>query len=139
MSVGSSRETCPNFQHSSQSQLNILIMSNSLRQAATSMMFKLRSWLAKLRSHKHQEPSAEQGTSQADKLSTTSSEPVVKAAREPYQDSPNFAKFRKMHSSYSKAPLIHVYLEVIGATGIGVKSLVNKVINIYWVGIIRSG
>lgn len=103
------------------------------------MMSKVRAWIEKFRSHKHQEPSAERDTFQADKTSTTSSEPVVKAAREPYQDSPNFAEFLKMHSSYGKAPFIHVYLEVVGAPGIGVKSLVNKVIIICRTGIIRSG
>jgi hypothetical protein len=72
-------------------------------------------------------------------MSTTSPEPIVRALREPYEDSPDFAEFRRMHSGYGRAPFIRVNLEVIGATGSGVRSLVNKVIVIYLFDLVRSG
>jgi len=69
-------------------------------------------------------------------MSTTSSEPGVRALRKPYQESPNLGPFLRMHASYAKARPIWVDVQVVGAKGTGVTSLVYKV-NSHSIGVIR--
>lgn len=67
-------------------------------------------------------------TSKPEETVPTPPSPVMRAFRQPFDDSPQWAEFMKIHGGLLNAPHSHIYVDILGAPGVGKASLMNQVL-----------
>jgi hypothetical protein len=85
------------------------------------MMFRIGPWIRNFCRDRGHTPKPE-GTV------PTPPNPVVRAFRQPFDDSPQQAQFMKIHGALLNAPHRQVYVDIVGAPGVGKMSLIKKVL-----------